>query len=214
MQILLVAGGDPSLWPDFTGTDFSFVVGIDRGNLFLLERNITPDLAIGDFDSLNEQEKKQVFANVAEIITSPAEKDDTDTQLALMTTFQRFPEAEVTLIGITGGRLDHLLANLWLALEERFRPFVSQLYLKDKQNSLTYLKPGNHQVKKIPEMKYLAYVGLTAVKDLELTGAKYELAKTSFLHPVSLSSNEFIQETAEVAFSEGMLAVIQSRDAE
>lgn len=46
-----------------------------------------------------------MFEAVDEVSTSPAEKDDTDTQLALVKTFERFPEATVTLIGATGGRL-------------------------------------------------------------------------------------------------------------
>ena len=111
MKTLLVAGGDPNHWPAISN-DFDKIIGIDRGNLYLLRRGIIPDLAIGDFDSLNDAEKKEVFSQVAEVQTSPAEKDDTDTQLALVRTFERYPKADVTLIGATGGRLDHLLANL------------------------------------------------------------------------------------------------------
>lgn len=44
-----------------------------------------------------------------------------------METLRRYPEAQIDLIGATGGRLDHLLANLWLPLEDRFRPFAPNL---------------------------------------------------------------------------------------
>ena len=60
MNVLLVAGGDPSHWPAFS-QPFDQIIGIDRGNLFLLRRGIVPDMAIGDFDSLTEDEKKEVF---------------------------------------------------------------------------------------------------------------------------------------------------------
>ncbi|MBO0453809.1 thiamine diphosphokinase [Candidatus Enterococcus murrayae] len=211
MKILLVAGGDPNHWPAFSH-EFDKIIGIDRGNLFLLRQGIVPDLAIGDFDSLNENEKKEVFNAVDEVVTSPAEKDDTDTQLALEITFRRFPEAEVTLIGATGGRLDHLLANLWLGVEPRFSPFLSQIKIADKGNVVSYIASGSHQIPKISDMKYLAFCCLTSVKELTLKNVKYELLNADFLQPTSLASNEFLTGNAEVSFSKGLIAVIQSRD--
>lgn len=59
MNVLLVAGGDPSHWPVFS-QPFDKIIGIDRGNLFLLRRGMVPDIAIGDFDSLTEDEKRSV----------------------------------------------------------------------------------------------------------------------------------------------------------
>ncbi|MBU5361993.1 thiamine diphosphokinase [Enterococcus raffinosus] len=211
MKILLVAGGDPNHWPAFSN-DFDKIIGIDRGNLFLLRRGIIPDLAIGDFDSLNETEKKEVFNQVNEVHTSPAEKDDTDTQLALVRTFERYPKADVTLIGATGGRLDHLLANLWLGLEPRFKPFLSQITIADKGNTVRYIAPGNHTIEKVPCMKYLAFCCLTPVKKLTLKNVKYELTAVDFMQPTSLASNEFLLGNAEVSFSTGLIAVIQSKD--
>lgn len=211
MKILLVAGGDPIHWPAFSN-NYDKIIGIDRGNLFLLRRRMLPDLAIGDFDSLNEAEKKEVFNQVAEVETFPAEKDDTDTQLALVRTFERYPEAEVTLIGATGGRLDHLLANLWLGLEPRFAAFLSQIKIADQGNIVSYIAPGNHTIKKASNMKYLAFCCLTPVKELTLKNVKYELSAVDFLQPTSLASNEFLTGDAEVSFAAGLIAVIQSKD--
>ncbi|MFC4772484.1 thiamine diphosphokinase [Enterococcus hermanniensis] len=211
MNVLLVAGGDSSHWPAFSNT-YDKIIGIDRGNLFLLRQGIIPDLAIGDFDSLNTLEKKEVFSQVPEILSAPAEKDDTDTQLALVTTFERFPAADVTIIGATGGRLDHLLANIWLGVEPRFSPFLSQIRLEDQGNSVRYLAPGHHAIEKETDMKYLAFCCLTPIKKLTLKNVKYELVETDFLQPTSLASNEFLMGKANISFSEGVIAVIQSRD--
>lgn len=156
--------------------------------------------------------KKEVFSQVKETQTSPAEKDDTDTQLALVCTFECYPEAEITLIGATGGRLDHLLANLWLGLEPRFEPFLTQIKIADKGNIVSYIASGNHTIKKIPTMKYLAFCCLTPVKQLTLKNVKYELSAVDFLQPTSLASNEFLTGDAEVNFSDGLIAVIQSKD--
>ena len=149
MNILLVAGGDPKLWPaDIMAKPFDLFVGIDRGALFLLEENKEVALAVGDFDSLSKKEHDLVGQKAQEILSAIAEKDDTDTQLALASIFAKYPLAQVTLIGATGGRLDHLLANIWLGVEPRFTPFMQQITIRDNKNCLSYLPAGKHRVKK------------------------------------------------------------------
>ena len=113
-RVLLVAGGNPSDWPTFEPATYDYFVGIDRGCLHLLEADLPLQLAVGDFDSLSREEYHFVQETAETLIQAPAEKDDTDTQLALQEALQRFPQAEMTIIGATGGRIDHLLANLWL----------------------------------------------------------------------------------------------------
>lgn len=213
MNILIVAGGNPHLWPeDIMTQSFDLFVGIDRGALYLLEQEKEVALAVGDFDSLSKQEHDFVLQHAKEVVSAVAEKDDTDTQLALVSVFTKYPLAQVTLIGATGGRLDHLLANIWLGVEPRFAPFMQQITIQDNQNSVSYLPAGNHQVKKIPTMNYLAYCCLTPVSKLTLTKSKYTLDHIEVLHPTSYASNEFVGEVAEISFASGIIAVIQSRD--
>ena len=130
----------------------------------------------------------------------------------MTTAFERYPNAEVTLIGATGGRLDHLLANLWLGVEPRFLPFLRQIKISDQGNDVSYIASGTHQIAKNPEMKYVAFCCLTPVKKLTLKNLKYELSAVDFLQPTSLASNEFMTGDAEVSFLDGLIAVIQSRD--
>lgn len=210
MKTLVVAGGNPADWPLLA--DFEYYVGIDRGAWYLLEQGLPLDLAVGDFDSLNEVERKRVFDAAGEVQRSHPEKDDTDTQLGLSAVFTADPLAQVTLIGATGGRLDHFLANLWLGLEPRFQPFLRQIRLADRQNSLTYYGPGSYEIQQEPGMKYLAYCCLTPMRDLTLTKSKYLLERQQVLVPTSYASNEFVTDTAGFSFSEGVIAVVQSRD--
>lgn len=212
MKALLVAGGQPENWPQFDTDEYHYIVGIDRGALFLCQKGITPQLAIGDFDSLSQAEKRIVFETAEEVIQAPAEKDETDTQLAVLTVLERQPQAEMTLIGITGGRLDHLLANLWLGLEPRFSPYLSQFILKDNQNEWRYYKAGNYIVPRNLDMQYLAYCCLTPVKNLVLKDSKYTLSGVDVAVPTSYASNEFVDDTVSFSFDEGIVAVIQSKD--
>lgn len=198
-------------WPQLK-TSFDLYVGIDRGGLFLLQQKLPLDLAIGDFDSLNPTEKETVFAKANKVETAPAEKDDTDTQLGLAYVLENYPEAVVTMIGVTGGRIDHFLANLWMVLEPRFRDHSQRIFLKDQQNTIQFLLPGTHQIKQEAGMKYLAYCCLTPVEELTLTKSKYTLDKQTIHHPISYASNEFVTQEAEVSFLSGQVAVIQSKD--
>lgn len=213
MKVLLVAGGEKKLWPQaIMSESFDLYVGIDRGALFLVQQKKQLALAVGDFDSLTSEERKFVFQKAETVVTAAAEKDDTDTQLALHSIFTQYPEAQITLIGATGGRLDHLLANIWLGVEPRFAPFMQQITLCDYQNHLSYLPAGKHIIKKISGMKYLAYCCLTPVSQLTLTKSKYTLQQVDVLQPTSYASNEFIGDIAEIEFTSGVVAVIQSRD--
>ncbi|OTN77996.1 thiamine pyrophosphokinase [Enterococcus sp. 8G7_MSG3316] len=210
MTILLVAGGKPETWPDLK--QYDIYIGIDRGALYILAAGYPLTLAIGDFDSLSQEEFDQVSSQAKTIIQAPPEKDDTDTQLALAETLRRYPEATIDLIGVTGGRLDHLLANLWLVLEPRFQPFAGNIRLLDHQNSISFYLPGSYRIRHEAGMKYLAYCCLTPVVNLTLEGSKYLLNNMDVSQPTSYASNEFITETASFSFDAGVIAVIQSRD--
>lgn len=210
MNILLVGGQAPDTWPKLES--FDYYIGIDRGSWYLQQHGLPCDAAIGDFDSLTKAEREGVFAYAAQVKQSPAQKDDTDTQLALLHAFQTDPSAQVTLIGLTGGRIDHFLANLWLPFEPRFAEFCRQITLKDHQNVVTYYQPGTYTVTRLPEMRYLAYCCLTPVEKLTLTKSKYTLDQMDVYYPTSYASNEFIQSEAEFSFATGLIAVIQSKD--
>lgn len=212
MNILLVAGGSRKTWPQLDFSSYNIFVGVDRGSLLLLEEGQSVDLAVGDFDSLSKEEYSMVERRAKRIHTSPAEKDDTDTQLALEEAFRLFPEGLVTVVGATGGRLDHFLANLWLPMEERFQPFIRQIILKDEQNTISYYLPGEYTVKREADKKYLAYCCLTPVENLTLKDSKYLLEHQQVPVPTSYASNEFVGDTAAFSFDSGMIAVIQSRD--
>ncbi|WP_086348567.1 thiamine diphosphokinase [Candidatus Enterococcus clewellii] len=212
MNILLVAGGSKKDWPQIDFSDYAFFVGVDRGGLLLLKEGQSLDLAVGDFDSLSQEERLLVEKKAKRSQTSQAEKDDTDTQLALEETLKLFPKASITIVGATGGRLDHFLANLWLPMEARFQPFIRQIVLKDEQNTISYYLPGEYTVKREADKKYLAYCCLTPVENLTLKDSKYLLDRQQVPVPTSYASNEFVGETAMFSFDSGVIAVIQSKD--
>ncbi len=84
----------------------SFVICADGGLNIALQHNITPDLIIGDFDSIQGNLPENI-----ETIKLQIEKDDTDMMAAVRTGLQR-GFRDFMLLGALGGRFDHSFANL------------------------------------------------------------------------------------------------------
>lgn len=82
----------------------ALVIAADGGLRYLEQQNITPDLIVGDFDSLG------CVPEGENILLHPVEKDDTDTMLAVKLGLSRGCRTFV-LYGGTGGRPDHTYAN-------------------------------------------------------------------------------------------------------
>lgn len=213
-QIVVIAGGDPSKWPDLAPYQHqdTIWVGVDRGAYYGLKKELPVSVAIGDFDSLSQSELDWLQTKVAEVISAPSEKNDTDTELAMLTVMNRYPNSPILLIGATGGRLDHYLANVYLPLQPRFQPILSELTIKDDQNSLRYFEPGNHVIKKEQDHYYLGFVCVVPVKDLWLYDAKYQLSGVDVSSPYSYASNEFVKDTTRFSFESGIMLAIQSKD--
>lgn len=206
-KVALFAGGDLS----YISRDFDYFVGIDRGSLFLLENGLPLNMAVGDFDSVSQETFTDIKEKAELLIIAHPEKDDTDTELALKEVFARFPEAEVTIFGVFGGRMDHLLSNIFLPSDPDIAPFMSQIALRDQQNMLTYRPAGRHLIHQEEGMTYVAFMA-EGEADLTIAGAKFELTQDHFFKKKIYSSNAFIHQPITVSLPSGYLIIIQSKD--
>ncbi|MEN8551687.1 thiamine diphosphokinase [Lactiplantibacillus plantarum] len=207
----LLVGGPTANYPADLTTIPGPWVGADRGALRLVKRGIQPVMVVGDFDSIDAAELQTVKdALVGAVVVKP-DQDHTDTQLAIKSIFEQLQPDEVHLYGATGGRLDHLLANMWLVLDPVFRQWAPQIKLIDKQNSVQFFLPGDYQITKEADKRYLAFVPLMPMH-LTLPDEKYQLDAAYNAYPISWASNEFSGNTGHFSFDAGVLAVIQSRD--
>ncbi|HEQ1461436.1 TPA: thiamine diphosphokinase [Streptococcus pyogenes] len=206
-KVALFAGGDLS----YISRDFDYFVGIDRGSLFLLENGLPLNMAVGDFDSVSQKAFTDIKEKAELFITAHPEKNDTDTELALKEVFARFPEAEVTIFGAFGGRMDHLLSNIFLPSDPGIAPFMAQIALRDQQNMITYRPAGQHFIHQEEGMTYVAFMA-EGEADLTITGAKFELTQDNFFKKKIYSSNAFIHQPITVSLPSGYLIIIQSKD--
>ena len=84
----------------------SAVIAADSGYETAKRLGVTPDLLLGDLDSLDKSKLSAGELDALEKIIVPPVKDDTDTQLALDTALERYRADCVVIVGGLGGRLE------------------------------------------------------------------------------------------------------------
>ncbi|MGB0371138.1 MAG: thiamine diphosphokinase [Opitutales bacterium] len=114
-KILIVLGGSPPdsalLREHFEWSERS--IAADSGLDSFKNAGLSPDVAIGDFDSFHGDPHQ--FAK--QVISAP-EQNATDFQKALRMIDGSTPELEITILGGTGRRADHFLTNLLIVAEK------------------------------------------------------------------------------------------------
>lgn len=199
--------------PDLTGytADHTIWVGVDKGTVTLLDAGIIPDEAFGDFDSITEQERRQIEKAAPTLHVYQAEKDQTDLDLALDWALEKQPDV-IQIFGITGGRADHFLGNIQLLY--RGVKTNSKMKLIDKQNDIQMFSPGEYSLLIDQNKRYISFIPFTEeVDELTLIGFKYPLNKCHITLGSTLCiSNELIHSRGTFSFAKGILIMIRSTD--
>ena len=189
-----------------------YTIVADSGMEFCYRTGIIPDMIIGDFDSVKDdtlaffqKQSKIVFLKLNPV------KDDTDTEFAIRQAI-KLGAKEISVLGGTGTRLDHVLGNISL-LGIGLLENVS-IQLVDAHNRIRMID-ASLCIKK--EEQFGSYVSVLPyngeVSHLTLKGFKYLLKDFQMKPFNSLGiSNEIVEEKAEIIFEEGVLLVIESRD--
>lgn len=214
-RTVIVSGG--MLEEDFVlsvlkSEDTEFVIGVDRGLVFLYEHNIRPDYIVGDFDSTPKEvvEFYREKSNVPIREFNPV-KDASDTEIALRLCLG-LHRKEIWILGGTGNRIDHLWANvqcLQIALDAG-----ADARIVDSHNQIRLLDKGITLKRSEAFGKYFSLFPLELpVDELTITGAKYPL-KRHFLKPVDslCVSNEFEEDEVQISFLYGKVILMETRD--
>jgi thiamine pyrophosphokinase len=97
----------------------ALVIAADSGVDYAYDIGLRVDVAIGDFDSVSPGGLARAESEGARIERHPAAKDKTDLELALDEAVH-LGGTDIVVLGVGGGRLDHLLANVLLMASPRF----------------------------------------------------------------------------------------------
>lgn len=191
---------------------FDMVIAVDAGLRAVDALGLSPDAIVGDFDTIEPDilERYKKHGDITWEIHQP-EKDETDTELAILTAVRMGCE-KLTILGATGGRMDHAMGNiqlLYLCLSNGVPANIL-----DSQNRIYLLDKGRSFSKSKLWGKYISFLPFTwEVKGITLEGFKYPLHKKDISIGTSLCiSNELITEEAKLSFSSGILICVESHD--
>ena len=215
MRAVIISGGhiDDAFALDWLGkNEYDCMIAADSGMNFLHRNGIVPDVIAGDFDSVEGESLAyfQGLNNVQVMKLNPI-RDDTDTEFVIREAIRR-GATDITVLGATGTRLDHMLANvnlLGIGLEEGV-----SIQLADKYNRIrmidTYMEIRKSE-------QFGDFVSVLPVrgdaKGVTLEGMKYPLKDADIACFSSLGvSNEIVEDVAKISVKQGVLLVIESRD--
>lgn len=199
-RFVIVTGGEcriDGIAPNIA--DGCFVIAADSGFDTAVRLGIKPSLLVGDMDSI-----LRVPSNI-ELVRVKAEKDVTDTMLAVDIALERGAK-HITVIGGAGGRADHWLSNI-LMLESYSEKGID-IRLIDGTNEIFVLCDGQAR---IPNND--GYFGIIALCDCTVTesGCKYPLERAQLRRNLPYAvSNEVVGEFAEITI-EGHAVITVSK---
>ena len=214
-RTVIVSGGlleEEFVLPILKSEDTEFIIGVDRGLVFLRDHDIKPDDIVGDFDSAPD-DVVAYYRNETKIPIrefNPV-KDASDTEIALRLCLD-LHRHEIWILGGTGKRADHLWANvqsLKVALDAG-----ADARIVDSHNQIRLLDHGITLHREEAFGPFFSVFPLEfPVDDFNITGAKYPL-KNHVLRPYGslCVSNEYAEDTVEIAFTFGVVILMETRD--
>lgn len=191
--------------------NFDWVIGVDGGLSILKALNIVPSQLLGDFDSVSGLDQYLQLWPDAVCDQFPSEKDQTDAELAMDQMLKKSVD-EVVIIGGFGGRVDHLMGNIFLL--DRVKTINA--YMIDDINCLEMIKgPYERTIERDSLFgRYVSLVPLDSqIEGVDLRGFKYPLdnAKIAFSETIGIS-NELCEDKGSIRIKSGRALLIQSRD--
>ena len=173
---IVFAGGDPGSFSYLRTVDYAdaFLVAVDRGLTVMTELGLTPDLFVGDGDSVVPELLAGLDRNRTRVVMLPAHKDVSDLEAAfdLLVTMRR--QGSVLVLAGLGGRLDHCLFNLQLAA--RHVADFEDITFEDDRCLVRVLTSSN--ALQLLAGTTVSFVPVTWEVELSLTGFEYPLSHT------------------------------------
>ncbi len=184
-------------------------IAADGGLRLCRQLNLLPDILVGDFDSLTEEEVRQMQDLGVQVERFPTRKDETDLELALGFADQKGVE-EIVILGGLGARWDQTFANLLLPVSRRFRHLP--MVLVDGEHELYFLNaPPTRRLQIVGKAgDTLSLIPLGGdVKGVTTQGLEYALYGEDLLFGMTRGlSNVLVEDTAQIELQQGSLLIV------
>lgn len=186
----------------------ALLIAADGGLRHCTAAGLTPDALIGDLDSVTDTDVQVLDPNRTATHRYPAEKDETDLELAILYVVERGCQ-RIMIVGGVGDRFDQTVGNLFLLGLPQVRGRT--IYLRSGRQSSTLLYPGTSEIGGAPsDTLSLLPINGSAI-GITTDGLQYPLRDES-LHfgPARGVSNVMLTERARVTFREGVLLAVHT----
>lgn len=215
-KCIIVAAGDMTL-SEIPVSPEDLLIAVDGGFAHCQRLGLTPELALGDFDSA-EGEQLTCIARWEEqcperVMRLRPDKNDTDTLAALRVGLERGYMSFLIYGAVRGRRLEHTIANIQCLLFLRHNGAVG--YLIDTDCSCFVLEDEEKRFG-ASQAGYLSLFSLgREAAGVDIQGMKYELDNALITNdfPIGIS-NEFIGKKALIRVRSGQLLGIITRGEE
>jgi thiamine pyrophosphokinase len=178
-----------------------FIIAADNGLSVLDKLNITPDLIIGDMDSMPEnlliKYKKVPLEKYAK------EKDLTDSEISLQKAILLKPK-KISLLAMTGSYFDHSLANI-INLCRNYEPNIETKIIT--QNAVIFPITSQREFSGLSGRRFSLFP-IGRVSGISITGAKYYLKNQDFKATDYSISNVIEENHLSIEVKDGFLLFI------
>lgn len=214
MNTLIITGGYINTqWAEtFIKTiDYDYVIAADSGLAYADRIGVTPDLILGDYDSVDHGLLDK-YKNI-HIETYPKEKDYTDTHIAIISAIKNGAD-KIHILGATGTRMDHTFTNV-CNMKAAYDCNI-ECYIYDEHNKIYLAGEEQGSAELVRSRQYGRYVSIVPMSDMakiSLTGFKYSLDNYELLQGLSIcQSNEIKDEKAYIRINKGLVIVFETKD--
>lgn len=177
-------------------TSDDFIVCADSGYSFAKKAGLTPNLIIGDFDSLKEE-----LPQNTEVVKLNTHKDDTDTEHCVMECIRRGYK-DFLLLGSIGGRTDHTFANI--ATLAFLSEYNYNGIARNNGEEIRILKEGSYEMNNKKGLIFSVFPYGCESVNVTYNGAEYMLNNKTLTYNVSRGiSNVFVDDEAEITINRG-----------
>ncbi len=184
----------------------ALVIAADSGAAHAVALGLPVHIVVGDMDSVDEALLRELKIGGSRVEVHPVAKDSTDLELALARAVG-LGATEIVVVGGHGGRLDHLLGNLFvlgspLLAEVRVTAHMGGSTVHVVRDRLTW--EG-----RVGDLVTIFAVGTPAI-GVRTEGLRYPLRGESLL-PASTRgvSNELVDASPVVSLESGALLVLR-----
>ena len=186
-------------------------IAADSGINTAIAMGITPNLLMGDFDSIDMSLLDlDIYKNIKRV-NHPKEKDDTDLTLAVKYSLGNGCK-NIVIIGGIDGRTDHTLANLYLL--KYIKNMGGTGYITNGYNRIQYMSNSAVKIKK--EYKYISVIPMSSeIQGLTLRNFKYPLDNATVkMQEAYTVSNEILpdKEYGEIEILNGDILICECDD--